>query len=563
MQSLKGAVAATIDPGRSAAEVEARRVARPDVGAAEPSAPADAADHEVARRDAAIALRSALALGTSLLCTWSLALLVRVLLPRWLGPDTFGAFTFADGFTATFFIVLGLGVETYIQKEIPVRPAHASDFFGGVIVLRVALAVLLLGAMSLTLTAMHRSALVHELVLVFGAGQLLLAINTSLGSLLQASRSVGGLAFVNVVAKVLWGAGVLLALFLGLGLLALAGAFAVGELLRLVVLLPLAKKHVNLKLHVDLRAVRRLVVASLPYYLNLIACTVYARVDVTMLSLLSTDREIGWYGAAANFAALALLASPLVAWVLMPMMSRAVARSEEELYRLVRRAIEAALLVALPLSLVTGLGADVWVHVVFGKAFGPAVLSLRVLSPVFLFTYVAMLAATALVMLGRPWRVAALSMVGLVINPALDLLLVRWSSRTFGPGGAGAGAAIALLVTEAFVAVAMVATVGRRAFDRRSVRAILAALGASVAVVALDRLLVSIGPARLLVDLCAWLAMAVALGAVRPSTLPLVLRALRSARSVGAPPAVLAAASAPADRPMQEDANEISVRSPR
>jgi O-antigen/teichoic acid export membrane protein len=512
-------------------------------------------EREIARRDASIALRSALALGASLLGTWSLALLVRVLLPRWLGPETFGAFTFADGFTATFFIVLGLGVETYIQKEIPVRPAHASDFFGGVIALRVAMAVLLLGLMMLALTAMHRSALVHGLVLVFGAGQLLLAINTSLGSLLQASRSVGGLAFVNVLAKVLWGAGVLLALFLGLGLIALAGAFVLGELLRLAVLLPLAKKHVGLKLHVDLGAVRRLVLASLPYYVNLIACTVYARVDVTMLSLLSSDYEIGWYGAAANFAALALLASPLVAWVLMPMMSRAVARSPEELYRLLRRAIEAALLIALPLSLLTGLGADVWVHVVFGKAFDPAVKSLRVLAPVFLFTYVAMLAATALVMLGKPWRVAALSMLGLVINPALDLLLVRWASRTLGPGGAGAGAAIALLTTEAFVAVAMVATVGRRAFDRRSVRAIVAAVGASLVVIVLDRLLASLGPVRLVVDLGVWFALAVGLGAVRLSTLPLVLRALRSARTASTAESNRSTGSSRsdhADRRMQE-----------
>lgn len=551
MTSVKGAVAATIDPVLAA---EAR-LARVSV--------ADAEEREIARHDAAIALRSALALGTSLLCTWSLALLVRVLLPRWLGPETFGAFTFADGFTATFFIVLGLGVETYIQKEIPVRPAHASDFFGGVIVLRVGMALLLLGCMSLALTAMHRSAVVHGLVMVFGVGQLLLAVNTSLGSLLQASRSVGGLALVNVVAKVIWGAGVLLALFFGLGLVALAGAFVLGELLRLAVLLPLARKHVGLKLHVDLAAVRRLVVASLPYYLNMIACTVYARVDVTMLSLLSNDREIGWYGAAANFAALALLASPLVGWVLMPMMSRAAARSPEELYRLLRRAIEAALLIALPLSLLTGLGADVWVRVVFGKAYTPAVQSLRVLAPVFLFTYVAMLAATALVMLGRPWRVAALSMAGLVINPALDLLLVRWSSRAFGPGGAGAGAAVALLSTEAFVAVAMVATVGRRAFDRRSVRAIVVALVASLAVIALDRLLAPIGAARLLVDICAWLALAVTLGAVRPSTLPLVLRALRSARAAPSYRPEPTAPTAPPDRSVQETVSESSVRSSR
>ncbi len=538
MRSPPSAIATAIDPepGRAPPRVSGE-VATSEAAGVREADGEDDESREIARRDAVIALRSALSLGASLLCTWSLALLVRVILPRWLGPETFGAFTFADGFTATFFIVLGLGVETYIQKEIPVRPAHASDFFGGVIVLRVVMAVLLLGCMMLALTAMHRSALVHGLVLVFGAGQFLLAINTSLGSLLQASRAVGGLALVNVFAKVIWGAGVLLALFLGLGLAALAGAFVLGELLRLVVLLPLAKKHVGLKLRVDLGAVRRLVVASLPYYLTLIACTVYARVDVTMLSLLSTDCEIGWYGAASNFAALALLASPLVGWVLMPMMARAAARSPEDLYRLLRRAIEAALLIALPLSLLTGLGADVWVRVVFGKAYGPAVLTLHVLAPVFLFTYVAMLAATSLVLLGQAWRVATLSMLGLVINPALDLLLVRWSSRAFGPGGAGAGAAVALFATEAFVATAMVATVGRSAFDRRSTRAIGVAVAAAFAVVALDRLLAPLGAARLLVDLCAWFALAVAFGAIRPSSLPTILRAFRSIRSERALPA--------------------------
>ena len=40
---------------------------------------------------------------------------------------------------------------------------------------------------------------------------------------------------------------------------------------------------------------------------NVVALTIYGRIDVTMLSMLARDREVGWYGAAANFAGLSLL----------------------------------------------------------------------------------------------------------------------------------------------------------------------------------------------------------------------------------------------------------------
>src|SRR4051794_20126287 len=83
--------------------------------------------------DAATALRNAIKLGGSLLATWTVALAVRFQLPRHLGPVRFGDFNFCDSFTAAFFIFLSLGIETYIQKEVSVRPKHASEFFGGVL----------------------------------------------------------------------------------------------------------------------------------------------------------------------------------------------------------------------------------------------------------------------------------------------------------------------------------------------------------------------------------------------------------------------------------------------
>ena len=504
--------------------VHAREPDAAPSGAASEVAAAPAIAGDAGRRDASVAVKNAFTLGASLVATWAVALVVRFFLPRHLGPEAFGVYNFADAFSATFFVVLALGLETYIRKVIPVRPDHASDFFGGVLVVRLLLAALVLVAMAIVMTVAGRPASVQRVVFVFGAAQLLVTLNNNLAALLHASRAVSGLAFVNVASKVFWGGGVALAIAAETGLVGLALAFLASETLRAVALAWLSYRHVALRLRVDLRAVKAVLLASLPFYVIQVANTVYGKVDVSMLSVLASDIEIGWYGTSSNLAGLAFLLSPLVTWVLMPLLSRAGARSEEEMFGLVRRSIEAILLAILPISLLMGVGADVWIPLVFGRAFEPAVLSLRVLAPIFVFTYLAMISATVLMLRERAWTVAGIQLMGLVLNPTLNMLLVPWAARRLGLGGAGAGAAAALLITEASVACCLTFTVGRRAFDRAGVRAIGKALLCCAAVVIADAALHPLGPARLAIDMLLYAALVFGTGAVKPRDVALLAR---------------------------------------
>lgn len=502
------------------------QVHEPDVtGGATPDVRAPpASEADAGRHDTSVALKNAVTLGTSLVATWSVALVVRFFLPRHLGPEAFGVYNFADAFSATFFVVLGLGLETYIRKEIPVRPDHASDFFGGFLAVRLLLSGGVIAAMAVVMTLAGRPAAVQRVVFVFGAAQLLVTINGNLAALLHAARSVGGLALVNVASKVLWGAGVAVAIAADAGLVGLALAFLASEALRAVALSWLSYRHLALRLRLDLRTVKPVLVACLPFYVMQVANTVYGKVDVSMLSVLANDTEIGWYGTSSNLAGLAFLLSPLVTWVLMPLLSRAGARSEEEMFGLVRRSIEAILLAILPISLLMGVGADVWIPLLFGRAFVPAAVSLQVLAPIFVFTYLAMISATILMLRERAWTVAAIQITGLVLNPTLNLILVPWAARRLGPGGAGAGAATALLITEASVAIGLTFTVGRRAFDRASVRAIGKAILCCAAVVIADRALRPLGPARLALDLILYVALALGTGAVKARDVALLAR---------------------------------------
>jgi O-antigen/teichoic acid export membrane protein len=162
-----------------------------------------------------------------------------------------------------------------------------------------------------------------------------------------------------------------------------------------------------------------------------------------------------------------------------------------------------------------GLGADLWIRVIFGSAFAPAGLPLRLLAAMFVLTYVAIVSATCLNVIGRGWFVTAISTAGLVVNPFLNVALVRFARGHLGvPGAAGSGAALSMLVAELFIAATMTTVLGGMAFDRRSVSAIGRMVFAAAAAVALDFVARPLGWARLALDMALYLALVFALRAV-------------------------------------------------
>jgi O-antigen/teichoic acid export membrane protein len=191
---------------------------------------------------------------------------------------------------------------------------------------------------------------------------------------------------------------------------------------------------------------------------------------------------------------------------------------------------------AIPTALLVFLGADLWVRLAFGEAFVPAASSLRVLGIQAGVTYATMLMAMTLVALGRVWTVTYSSSLAVVVRPALVVALVPPCSRLFGLGGAGAGAALAVTLTELGVLSFMLHAVGWRALGERTIR--LAGRGALVALFVgmLHVALAPIGPWRLLVDMTVYLALGLLFGALPLRELAAFAReAIAARRDRGSP----------------------------
>jgi len=155
--------------------------------------------------------------------------------------------------------------------------------------------------------------------------------------------------------------------------------------------------------------------------------------------------------------------------------------------------------------------------------------ALAILSPMFILTYLAMLQATYLNLLGRGWTVTGVSILGMCVNPAANVLLVPHCLRTFGEGGAGIGASIAMIVTEVASILAFYMYIGRLAFDRRNVKVIALQLGAALVVIPVHVALRFLGPGRLGVDALLYMVLVVVSGAVKPQdALGVVRTAIRN-----------------------------------
>lgn len=483
-----------------------------------------------ASHDTVRALRAGFKLGGSLVLTYGVTLAVRMLLPRHLGVELFGLYNAGDAFAATFFVFITFGVDMYSRQKVTLRPEHASDFFGGVLALRVAITAVLLVAMWAVMTYVQgRPPAEQWLIFVFGLGQLALAMNNTLAAFLHAKGQVDGLSILNVVTKMLWGVGLLAVAFAHLPLPWLAASFLASEGIKYVMLYRLCQQHVGLHLRFDFKTTWTIMAVSLPFFANSAALAANGRLDVALLEQLGGQYEVGIYSGAWTVAGMTMFLSPVVGWVLLPLLSKAAARSRDELIAMIRRTIELTLTFTVPTMMAIGLGADLWIAVIPGKAFAPGVMALQILAPMFVLTYVAMVSGIALQMLDRPWTVTLTSVSGVILNGVLNLVFIVPFLKWFGPSGGATGSAVAMVTTELIITGVMLSTIGpTNAFDKRSLDLLLRTAAVCAVVIWAHRLMRDLGAIRLLVDAVLYVALALLVRALR---LKEILGYVRAARS--------------------------------
>ncbi|MFT3709005.1 MAG: flippase [Archangium sp.] len=483
------------------------------------------------KSDVAVSMRNALKLGGSLVLTLGIGFGIRIALRRHLGPAVMGPLNFADAFTATAFVFVGLGLDTYVRKVVPVAVDGANEFLGTIFAVRAALSVAVYATMAVVLHFMGQPPEVQLLVAVYGAAQLCTTFNQTFVAMLQSARTIDGLSTLNVVSKLIWAAGFAATIIFSLPIVGIPLSVFVSELLKLVVGFALVRKHTRLVLKIDWSKLRPVLRSAFPFYVNAVALVIVNRFDVNVLKVRADDKEIGLYSAASELAQMTFVLTPMIGGVVMPLFARAQARAAEEYHAMVRRTLELVLTFAFPASLAIAVGSDFWVHVLLGEQYAASSLALSILGPTFLLSYAAVVIAVALNLSGGEWTVTVTSLLSMVVNPVLVMILVTFG-KDWGTGGAGAACALAAVGTEAFVLTVMFVRIGHIAMDRRLATMLVKSTLTCVIVMAVDRFLLhNLGPVRLLIDGALYAVLVVISGAVSIKESLAFVRQIRAQRA--------------------------------
>jgi O-antigen/teichoic acid export membrane protein len=190
--------------------------------------------------------------------------------------------------------------------------------------------------------------------------------------------------------------------------------------------------------------------------------------------------------------------------------------------------------VSIPIALVIGVGADVWVRLAFKDGFDESAMALAAFAPTFVLTYTAMILSIALVILDKQWITTRVSLTALVLNPVFIVIMVPIVAR-LGEGGAAAGAASAAFLSELVVSLTCLHYVGSRALDSRTVLAAVKSIAIAIGVIVMDHYLRPQFPrpydwVRIPIDMAVYALAAVAIGAIRIKEAMLVVNMVRQRR---------------------------------
>lgn len=167
----------------------------------------------------------------------------------------------------------------------------------------------------------------------------------------------------------------------------------------------------------------------------LIACiiflsSIYNKIDVTMLNMMATDESVGYYSYAQKTVNMVLTMANAVTAALLPRLSYYYDNDREGFYRLLDKGFQILCFMTLPLAVGMALVAPQAVEFLYGGAFEPAVLTIRLMCPLILIKGFGDLFCYQLVYSTKSEKIilpasASASVINIITNAALIPTLLQ------------------------------------------------------------------------------------------------------------------------------------------
>ncbi len=366
-----------------------------------------------------------------------------LLVARALGAEVFGQWSLAVALTGVIGLLSDAGLTNALQRRIARGDEDPATLVGNASAMKLLASAAAVVPLAIAASLGGRSVALSLTILLLGCFSITTTSALMVQGVFRATAASQLDALTRIVQQLLLLASVAVLALAGSGMVAFGVGYACAGVAGLALSIIVLRRSLTAGLRFDLPMWRSLAVDAWPFWIAGIFWIAYFRIDVVILSYLSTDRQTGLYNMAYNGFQVLTLPAAVLAAALYPSLSHLHGADRARFARVRGHAQAITMAAGACIAALAVLLVDPVIRLVAGGDYASATLLFRALAPAAVFLYPNYALFQSLSAAGKQRLVMVAAGVGALSNVSLNLALVPWLDAL--------GASISTVGTEALV----------------------------------------------------------------------------------------------------------------
>ena len=369
-----------------------------------------------------------------------LSFVIGLLTARYLGPANFGVLNYAGAYTTFFMAFCTLGINSVIVKNFVDHPEESGETIGTTIVLRLISSFMSIGVIVGIVSIVDKGDKVTILVVFLYSLSLLFQVFDTFNYWFQSKLMSKYYAIATLISYSIASAYKVLMLALNMSVEWFAVANSVDIGIVAVIMYIIYRKKGGPGFSVSFRKAKELLSVSCSYILSGLMVAIYAATDKVMLKHMLDESSVGFYSLAVSIATVWAFVLAAIIDSMNPSIME-YHNTDKRRYLIMNKRLYALVFyISILASAIICVIAPVFIRVVYGEAYLPAVGPLRIVVWYVAFSYLGVARNAWIVCERKQKYLKYIYLSSALINVALNFLLIPLMGTL--------GAALASLLTQ-------------------------------------------------------------------------------------------------------------------
>lgn len=376
-----------------------------------------------------------------------------IILARYLGVSNFGKLSFALSFTGLFLIFTDLGMRVFFKREVSRDLSKAKKYLSNVLSLKLILSVFTFILVFIVINLLNYPFETKYIVYLATIFIILQSYLDSFDFIFQAFEKMQYSSFLRAFRILIRLLLAIVIIWLGYGLIELMYVYIISSLISLFLSAYICiKKFTTFNFRLEKDFALNLLKRSIPFGIAGIFMTIYAKIDITMLSKLAptslsgiysnvtTDTVIGWYSAAHNLLDSLTFIPLAFSAALAPIAARAFVDNLPRLKLIYEKSFTYITYITIPIVVGTIILADKIIDLIYGSEYRNGALALQILIVMIFFNFQVYTFGLALNSMNKEKITMIAAVLAVIVNVGLNFWLIPIYSFI--------GAAVTTIISE-------------------------------------------------------------------------------------------------------------------